>query len=386
MKNTPCPLSKKCGGCQLQNMDYDRQLKYKQGLVGKLLGGYGKVDRIRGMENPTHYRCKVQAAFGTTRSGKIVSGVYQSSSHRIVNVDSCMIENEKADAIICTVRSLLPSFKIRPYDEDKRTGFLRHVLVRVGQNSGEIMVVLITAGSAFPSKNDFVKALLKQHPEITTIVQNINNKHTNMVLGDIDKPMYGKGFILDTLCGCTFKISPQSFYQINPVQTEHLYNTAIELAGLTGKERVIDAYCGTGTIGIIASKKAKEVIGAELNPSAIRDARINAKQNEAENIRFVCADAGDFMNEMAEDGETADVVLMDPPRAGSSKKFLSSLLRLNPERVVYVSCNPETLARDLYFLTHHGYRVKKIKPFDLFPYTKHVETVVLMSKVNTPKG
>lgn len=381
MKNTPCPLSKKCGGCQLQNMDYDRQLKYKQALVGKLLGGFGKIDRIQGMDDPTHYRCKVQAAFGTTRSGKIVAGVYQSSSHRIVNVESCLIENEKADAIIGTIRSLLPSFKIRPYDEDKGTGLLRHVLVRVGQNSGEIMVVPVTAGSVFPSKNDYVKALLKAHPEITTIVQNINTRRDSMVLGDVDKTLYGKGYITDTLCGCTFKISPQSFYQVNPKQTEHLYNAAIELAHLTGEERVIDAYCGTGTIGLIAAKHAKEVFGVELNESAVRDAKLNAKMNQTENIRFICADAGEFMEDMAAQHESCDVVLMDPPRAGSSKQFLESLLRLNPDRVVYVSCNPETLARDLRFLTRNGYQVKRIKPFDLFPFTKHVETVCLMSRV-----
>lgn len=380
MKNTPCPLSKKCGGCQLQNMDYDRQLKYKQALVGKLLGGFGKVERIKGMDDPTHYRCKVQAAFGTTRSGKIVSGVYQSSSHRIVNVDSCLIENEKADAVIVTIRSLLPSSKIRPYDEDKRTGLLRHVLVRVGQNSGEIMVVLVTAGSQFPSKNDFVKALLNAHPEITTIVQNVNTRRDSMVLGDTDKPMFGKGYITDTLCGCTFKISPQSFYQINPTQTEHLYNAAVALAQLTGGERVIDAYCGTGTIGLIAAKHAKEVLGVELNESAVRDARLNAKLNKAENIRFVCADAGEVMEEMPAQNESCDVVLMDPPRAGSSKQFLESLVRLSPDRVVYISCNPETLARDLRFLTKNGYKVKKIKPFDLFPFTKHIETVVLLTK------
>ena len=378
MKNTPCPLSKKCGGCQLQNMDYDRQLKYKQALVGKILGSFGKVERITGMADPTHYRCKVQAAFGTTRSGKIVSGVYQNSSHRIVNVDSCLIENEKADAILCTIRSLLPSFKIRPYDEDKRTGLLRHVLVRVGQNSGEIMVVPVTAGGNFPSKNNFVKALLDAHPEITTIVQNVNTRRDSMVLGETDKPMYGKGYITDTLCGCTFKISPQSFYQVNPRQTEHLYNAAIELAHLTGEERVIDAYCGTGTIGLIAAKHAKEVLGVELNESAVRDARINARLNDTKNIRFICADAGEVMEDMAAENERCDVVLMDPPRAGSSKQFLESLVRLSPDRVVYVSCNPETLARDLRFLTKNGYSVKKIRPFDLFPFTKHIETVVLL--------
>lgn len=376
-----CPLAKKCGGCQLQNMDYPRQLKFKQASVEKLLGKFGRVGKIIGMENPYHYRCKVQAAFGTTRGGRIISGVYQSSSHRIVNVDSCMIEDEKADEIIVTIRSLLPKFKLRPYNEDTGAGFLRHVLIRKGYNSGQILVVLVTASSVFPSKNNFVGALLKAHPEITTVVQNINSKHTNLVLGDINKTIYGDGYIEDSLCGCTFRISPQSFYQINPAQTERLYSLAVEYAQLTGKEKVIDAYCGTGTIGIIASKQAGEVIGAELNASAVRDAKSNAARNNAGNIRFICADAGEFMRDMAQAGEKADVVFMDPPRAGSDKRFLSSVVTLNPDRVVYISCNPETLERDLRYLTSHGYEVKKMRPVDMFPFTHHIETVVSLVKL-----
>lgn len=375
-QNKPCPLAKKCGGCQLQNMDYLRQLKFKQAKVEKLVGIYGRVGKIVGMENPYHYRCKVQAAFGTTRGGKIISGVYQSSSHRIVNVDSCMIEDEKADEIIVTIRNLLPKFKLRPYNEDTGAGFLRHVLVRKGYNSGQIMVVLVTASSVFPSKNNFVGAILKAHPEITTILQNINSKRTNLVLGDINKTIHGSGYIEDSLCGCTFRISPNSFYQINPAQTEKLYSLAVEYAGLTGRERVIDAYCGTGTIGIIAAKTAGEVIGAELNAAAVRDAKANAQRNNVQNIKFVCADAGQFMRDMAAQGEKADVVFMDPPRAGSDKRFLSSVITLAPEKIVYISCNPETLARDLRYLANNGYKVNKIKPVDMFPFTHHIEVVV----------
>ena len=376
----PCPLAKKCGGCQLQNMDYPRQLKFKQAKIEKLLGRYGRIGKIIGMENPYHYRCKVQAAFGTTRGGKIISGVYQSSSHRIVNVDSCMIEDEKADEIIVTIRSLLPKFRLRPYNEDTGSGFLRHVLIRKGYNSGQLLVVLVTASSVFPSKNNFVGALLKAHPEITTVVQNINSKHTNLVLGDINKTIFGNGYIEDSLCGCTFRISPQSFYQVNPAQTEKLYSLAVEYADLTGKERVIDAYCGTGTIGIIASKSAGEVIGAELNAAAVRDAKANAQLNKADNIRFVCADAGQFMRDMAAEGEKADVVFMDPPRAGSDKRFLSSVVTLSPKRIVYISCNPETLERDLRYLVNNGYEVKKIRPVDMFPFTLHTECVVKLVK------
>ena len=242
------------------------------------------------------------------------------------------------------------------------------------------MVVLVLGSAILPSKNNFVKALRKVHPEITTVVLNVNNKQTSMVLGDKEKPIYGPGFIKDHLCGCTFRISPKSFYQVNPVQTEVLYNTAMEYAELTGKETVIDAYCGTGTIGLIASSRAKHVIGVELNRDAIKDAISNAKRNHIHNVTFYNEDAGQFMVEMAEKGEHADVVIMDPPRTGSDEAFLSSVVRLAPDKVVYVSCGPETLARDLKYLIKHGYRMKECTPFDLFPFTKHVETVVLLSR------
>lgn len=379
-KKNFCPVSGKCGGCQLQNMSYERQLAFKQAKVIKLLGKYCHVDNIIGMENPYNYRNKVQAAFGTTRGGKIISGVYQSGSHRIVCVDGCRIEDKKADEIIVTIRSLMPSFRMTAYNEDRKTGFLRHVLVKRGFTSGEIMVVLVTGTVVFPGKNAFIKALLKAHPEITTIIQNINNTDTSMVLGETEKVLYGKGKIMDTLCGCNFSISAKSFYQINPIQTEKLYSKAIELADLKGTETVIDAYCGIGTIGIIAAKKAKQVIGVEVNRDAVHDAIGNAKLNDIKNIRFHCADAGEFMTAMALDGEKADVVLMDPPRAGSDKAFLTSVLTLAPQKIVYISCNPETQARDLAFLTRNGYKTRKIQPVDMFPHTAHTECIVLMTK------
>ena len=353
-----CPVSRKCGGCQLMNMTYEEQLRYKQAKVVKLLSGFHRVNSIIGMETPFHYRNKVQAAFGRTRG----------------------------DEIILTIRKLVKSFKLTVYDEKNGRGFLRHVLVKRGFTTNEIMVVLVTGTSVFPSKNAFVKELLKLHPDITTIVQNINNKFTSMVLGDKETVLYGKGYIEDILCGCRFRISPKSFYQINPVQTEVLYGKAVEFAGLTGKERVIDAYCGIGTIGIVASKSAGEVIGVEVNPDAVRDAKVNAKINDIENISFYCADAGEFMVSMKEQGEKCDVLFMDPPRAGSDKKFLSCALSLAPEKIVYISCNPETQQRDLYFLTKNGYKVKKIQPVDMFPYTNHVETVALLVRtVSTTK-
>lgn len=379
-KKEKCAFAKKCGGCMYQGVTYEKQLQKKQGHVIHLLKEYGKVHDIIGMEDPHYYRNKVHAAFDRLRDGTIISGVYEEKSHRVVAIDQCMIENQLADAIIGSIRDLCKSFKIRIYDEDTGYGLLRHVLVRTGHASGQVMVVLVVSNPILPSKNNFVKALRKLHPEITTVVLNINDKKTSMVLGERDIVLYGKGFIEDTLCESVFRISPQSFYQVNPVQTEVLYNKAIELAGLTGKERVIDAYCGIGTIGIIASRQAKEVIGVELNKDAVRDAITNAKRNNVKNIKFYNQDAGKFMVGMAQDGEKADVVFMDPPRSGSDEAFLSSVIKLGPKKIVYISCNPETMARDLKYMYENGYRGKDIYPVDMFPYTGHVETVVLLQR------
>ncbi|MBE6902830.1 MAG: 23S rRNA (uracil(1939)-C(5))-methyltransferase RlmD [Ruminococcaceae bacterium] len=379
-----CPHYKKCGGCQLQNMTYEKQLSFKQVKIIRLLGRFCHVDEIIGMDEPFHYRNKVQAAFGM-KNGKMISGVYQSSTHNIVPVDDCLIEDEVADRIIVTIRKLATSFKMKPFNDVTMKGFLRHVLVKRGFLSGQVMVVLVTASGAFPSQRSFINALLGKHPEITTIVRNINDKHTSLVLGERSETLFGSGYIEEQLCGMTFRISPKSFYQINPKQTEVLYNTAMEFAGLTGSERVIDAYCGTGTIGLIMSKNAGEVIGVELNKDAVKDAKNNAALNNVSNIQFFCGDAGRFMVEMAEMGEKADVVMTDPPRAGCSLDFLKSVVKLSPKRVVYVSCNPETLARDLGFLTRKGYKAVKIQPVDMFPFTEHVETVVLLSKLKSPQ-
>ena len=376
-----CPLYKKCGGCQLQNLSYAEQLGFKQRKTERLLGGFGRVEPIIGMDEPYHYRNKVQAAFATARNGKIISGVYQSGTHSIVCVDSCLTEDRKADEIIVSVRNMLRSFKIQPYDERSGSGTLRHVLVKRGFKTNQIMVVLVTAGPIFPAKNNFVKALRKEHPDITTIVHNINPYQTSLVLGERENVLYGTGKIEDELCGLTFRISPRSFYQINPVQTEVLYNTAMEYADMSGREKVIDAYCGIGTIGLVASKRAGEVIGVELNRDAVHDAISNAKRNGIKNVRFFCDDAGEFMLGMAQDGERADIVFMDPPRAGSDECFLSSLVTLAPKKIVYISCNPETQQRDLRLLTKRGYKVEKIQPVDMFPHTNHVETVVLLSQL-----
>ena len=379
-KVTKCSVSKKCGSCQYQGVPYKEQLAAKQKRMKKLLGKFAKVEPIIGMEDPYYYRNKVHAVFDRDKKGNIICGTYEAKTHKVVPIEECMIEDKISQEIIRTIRDMLKSFRIKTYDEDTGYGLLRHVLVRRGFSTDEIMVVLVIGSPIFPSKNNFVKALRKKYPQITTVVLNVNDKKTSMVLGERDIVIYGKGYIRDTLCGCTFRISPQSFYQVNPVQTEILYKTAIEYAGLGRKETVIDAYCGIGTIGLVAAKRAKNVIGVELNPDAVRDARINAKENKITNARFYQGDAGEFMENMAENGEHADVVFMDPPRTGSDKKFMSSVIKLNPSRIVYISCGPETLARDLEYLTKHGYDVRKIQPVDMFSFTDHCENICLLTK------
>lgn len=381
-EGTACKVAKKCGGCQYQGVPYEKQLSEKQKAVRQLMQPFCKTAEITGMQDPYHYRNKVHAVFARKKDGTIISGVYEEGTHRVVPVEACQIEDEKADAIINDIRGLLKSFKIKTYNEDTGYGLLRHVLIRRGFTTGEIMVVLVLGSPVMPSKNNFVKALRKLHPEITTVVLNVNDKRTSMVLGDRETMIYGKGYIEDVLCGLTFRISSKSFYQINPVQTEKLYGKAMELAGLTGKERVIDAYCGIGTIGMVAAKSAKEVIGVELNPDAVRDAIKNAKRNQMKNIRFYQDDAGRFMEKMAAKGEKADVVFMDPPRSGSTEQFMKSAVTLAPQKIVYISCDPQTQARDLKYLTKHDYKAMGAYPYDMFPFTKHAENIVLLVKQN----
>ena len=378
-----CPVRKKCGGCSLLEMEYSEQLKRKEDFVRKTLKGIVKPEAIIGMENPWHYRNKIHASFARKRDGSIVSGIYEEGTHRLVPVEDCLIQDERANRIVRDLCGLFESFKIKVYNEDTGYGLVRHVLIRTGHVSGEVMVVLVCVSPVFPSKRNFVNALRKLHPEVTTVVLNVNDRRTSMVLGKRDIVLYGKGYIEDQLCGCTFAVSPQSFYQVNPIQTEILYRKAIEFADLHGTEKVLDAYCGTGTIGLIAAEYAGEVTGVELNPEAVRNAVSNAKRNQRKNIRFVQGDAGEYMQKMAAQRETMDVVLMDPPRAGSDETFLSSLVTLAPEKVVYISCNPVTLARDLKYLGKHGYRAKRAVPVDMFPWTaeEHVETVVLLSRI-----
>lgn len=375
-----CPVSKKCGGCQLANMTYAETLSFKQAKAVRLLGKMHRVKEIVPSPRIFHYRNKVQAAFGRTRGGEVISGVYQSSTHQIVKTDACRIEDETADGIIVTVRKLLGEFGLTVFDERQGRGFLRHVLVKRAFATGEVMVVLVTGTPVFKSKNAFCQELLRRHPEITTIVQNVNDRFTSLVLGDKETVLYGDGYITDELCGLKFRISSRSFYQINRDCAERMFTDALAAAKLTGNETVIDAYSGVGTIGLIAAAKAKQVISVELNRDAVRDARTNAAVNGIRNVSFYCADATQFLSEMAQEGEKADLVILDPPRAGSTPKFIASVCRLFPEKILYISCNPETLARDLLQFLKKGYRIRLIQPYDMFPFTEHVETVVIFTR------
>lgn len=375
-----CSVYKKCGGCQLTNMTYQQQLSHKMKYLIAKLGRFCRVDEIIGMEVPLHYRNKLQAAFTTDRNNVAISGVWQSSSEKVVKTDDCLIEDELSNWIVRGARGLLREYKITVYNPETRKGVLRHIMVRRGHSTGEVMVVLVTRGEKLTNGKAFCHELVRRFPQITTVVHFANNTDIPLWLEKEVEVLYGDGYIKDVLCGKTFKISPKSFYQINSVQTEVLYGKAVEFAALTGKETVVDAYSGIGTIGIVASDKAGKVIAMETEPSAVKDARENAALNGLGNYKAVCADAGKTLTKMAAEGFRPDVVFADPPRAGCTKEFLNTLVKCAPKKVVYISCNPDTLARDLAYLTKNGYKAAKIQPVDLFPHTNHVETVMLITR------
>lgn len=378
MNNKNCPVAKKCSGCQLSNMNYEQQLEFKQKDVEKLLGQFGEIKPIVAMENPYNYRNKIQAVFRSDRSGRIISGVFQSSRNGIVGVDRCFLNDEKADEIVVGIRELMRSFKIHPYDIGTGRGFFKHVLVRVGKKSGEILVTLVGSSRMFPKKKDFVGALLKRFPEITTVTFSVNQNDELLLLGENDEILYGKGYIIDELCGKRFRISPKSFYQINSVQTEKLYEYAIKSADLKKTDNILDAYSGIGTIGIIASDFVNSVQGIEYNAAAVRDAVKNCSENGiTKKVAFNKGDAGDFLRERAKNGTFFDVVFMDPARAGADRKFLGALTKIKPRKIVYISCNPATLSRDLKSLVK-DYEVKEIQPFDMFPHTRHTEIAAVL--------
>lgn len=427
--DSPCPVDARCGGCKNLCVPYTKQLIDKQLRIERLfapLAPDGTISLIKGMKDPYHYRNKVISPFApgkklpprgqdrkatdardrkaadarAAKGGKgkrsqaryeILTGMYAAGSHELVPTDKCLIENETAKKVVLAVRDIMRKHDVAPYREDTGTGFMRHVVVRIGHTSGEVLVTLVTNSDDFPSSKSFCRELIRLCPAVTTVVQNVNERQTNVILGDKERVLYGPGFILDELCGLSFRISSKSFYQVNATQTEVLYRAAMDLAGFDGTQVAIDAYCGTGTIGLVAAKSgAARVIGVDSVESAIRDARTNARHNGVENAEFVAGDATDFMCELAKEGvlgaesleEGAQagglVVLMDPPRAGSTEEFLRAAAALAPKRIVYISCNPETQARDVEFLDSIGYAVVAVQPVDMFPHTDHIECIVAL--------
>ena len=377
MPNTCVNYEKKCGGCPLLALPYREQLAKKQARLQELLGGFAPVKAVQGMAEPLHYRNKAIASFATQR-GKLVCGLYAEGTHRVLPGADCLLQEEILNKTLAAVLDAARACRWTAYDEDRGTGLLRHTVLR-SSCSGKVLVTLVTPGPDLPGSKNFCTALRKKAPWVVSIVQNINPTRSSAVLGSREKTLYGPGFVLDTLCGTQFAISSRSFYQVNRTQTEVLYKKALELAKLTGRETVIDAYCGIGTIGLCAAPLAKQVIGVERNPAAVKDAAANARRNKITNARFVCADATEWMAAAAGEGLHPDVVFLDPPRAGSTPECIAAVNKMKPRRVVYVSCDPETLARDVAAFTRLGWRAAKFCPVDLFPQTKHVETVVLLS-------
>ena len=373
-----CKICTSCGGCQYQQLDYKAQLKYKTKRVKEALT---RIAHIRqdvlpciGAEHPYNYRNKIQVPFVMGRNGVVKFGFYKENTHIIMPIKECAIENKKAAPILWDIKLLLEDMNIPTYNEDNGKGILRYVLIRTSYHYDELMVVLVTTQMNFPGQRNFINELVSRHPEITTIVENVNSRRTNVILGDKEKVLYGPGHIKDDILGLTFEISASSFFQINPEQVEKLYSCALNLVDSNKDEIVLDAYSGVGTIGLIAARNAKKVISVEINKFAHKNAIENAKRNNIDNIEFVCDDAGKFISNY--DGDI-DTLIMDPPRSGSDETFLSTVVNKRIKKVIYVSCNPETLARDIAYLSDL-YEVKYVQPVDMFPMTAHVETVTCL--------
>ena len=362
MKKEICHAYKTCGGCTYMGVAYQEQLfekrKYIQSLFPK-----EEVGMVVGMEDPYHYRNKVYATFGYDKDENLIAGMYEENSHDLVFVPDCLIQNDTANQIVASLVKNAGRMKIEPYNEDTGKGVLRHCYIRVSHSTGKALVVIVIGAKQLPSSRELVQDLLKDCPQVDSIVLNWNSENTSMILGPRERVIYGSGFITDEIGGLKFRIGSRSFYQVNPVQTEKLYAKAIELAGLTRRDTVLDACCGIGTISLFAAKKAKEVVGVEINESSIRDAV------------FYCDNARTFLERLM---DTPDVVILDPPRAGMGYHFMSSLSRLGSRRIVYISCNPKSQADDIACL--HGYRIKAIVPVDMFPFTKHIENIVVLEK------
>ena len=378
-----CKVYNECGGCSLQHVDYHYQLKLKTELVKNLFLEanlkFPILDCL-GMINASHYRNKCQMVYSLDK-GKIKSGFFEEYSHNVIDYDECYIQNELANKINKSIKFLIQKLHISVYNEKNDSGFLKHVLIRTSNATKQILVVIVTKDKEFKSKNTFIKTLLSMHKEITTIVQNLNPKKTTKVMGDTDIILFGKGFIIDELCGLKFKISPQSFYQINHDQAEVLYNEAINHSSMSNNDVLLDAYSGIGTIGMVASKHVKKVISVELSKDAVNDALFNKKINDIKNITIFQDDATNFIQNEVRKKEKIDIVILDPPRKGSTPIFLESLLKLEPREIIYISCDPHSLVNDIKSLIPK-YQINYIQPIDLFPYTNHVETVVLLTLKN----
>lgn len=395
-----CPVARACGGCQLQAMSYEAQLKFKEkkiyehlkrigGLENLCLPGEGKDERkenvlemepMIGMEQPWRYRNKAQFPCGRNKEGKIVFGFYAGRTHTIIEQRDCLLGVEENGGILGVVESYMEKFGIEPYDEQEHTGLVRHVLIRKGFHTGELMVCLVVNGEKLPHGEELVLRL-KKIPGMKAVSYNINRERTNVILGEKVVNLFGPGYITDKIGQVNYRISPQSFYQVNPQQTEKLYRTALEYAGLTGKERVWDLYCGIGTISLFLAQQAAMVYGVEIIPAAIEDARENARRNGIENVEFFVGKAEEVLPEQVEKNKQyADVIVVDPPRKGCDKACLDTIVNMKPERVVYVSCDSATLARDVKYLRERGYQVKRVRGIDQFGQCVHVETVALLVK------
>jgi 23S rRNA (uracil1939-C5)-methyltransferase len=374
-----CPVFKRCGGCDLQHLSYEAQLKWKTAMVRDSFRNIGRLEDVRihaiiGMQNPLHYRNKAQYPVGQ-KKGAVTIGFYAQRSHEIVEHDVCAVQDERIDRIRSIFHEFLLHHKLSVYNEERQQGLVRYLMVRVGVNTGEIMVVIVINGRQLSGSKQLVKSLLADVPGIVSVVLNSNERNTNVILGERNFVLYGKPTITDGLGNYRFAISPRSFYQVNPGQTEVLYNKALEYTGLTGKETVFDVFCGVGTIALWLAQHAGAVYGVESVAEAVKDARRNARLNRLNNVNFIAGDAETVMPDMAQEGVRPDVIVLDPPRKGCEERLLKTLISIQPERIVYVSCDPTTLARDVRYLTVHGFKVVAVQPVDMFPHTAHVECV-----------
>lgn len=377
-----CPVYKECGGCQLQHMNYNEQLNLKQNRLEQALRRIGgtnpKLEPIIGMENPYFYRNKVQVPFGLDNNSNVIAGFFKRGTHEIVDTKKCFIENEVSDNIIVWLKSAFKKYDIKPYDINMDSGVIKTMLIKRALTTQQVMVVFVTRTTTLPHTNELIRDLLLAFPEIKSVIHNVNNSKTTKVLGEIENVLYGPAFIEDKLMDVNFRISSKSFYQINTLQTKHLYQKAIDFAKFTGNEVVLDAYCGIGTIALIMANKVKKVIGIDIVSSAIQDANKNAEINKIKNVSFIQSDVNDYVSKMETAKEKIDVVVVDPPRDGLDQKFINALLKTKPSKLIYISCEPSSLARDIKQLSKY-YDLKKVQAVDMFPQTYHVESCSLLT-------